>query len=98
MDWFQDTLGWMYWTVPTAILFGGLFLTIAALGVWDRYAPSYPRKGFLPMPTTRGDRLFVGILIMIAIHAIYILAFQEASLWPATGVAAVTFAIVGRWG
>lgn len=98
MDWLENAIGWMEWTVPTAILFGGLFLTIAALGVWDSRSPSYPRKGFLPIPTTRGDRLFVGILIIIAIHAVWLLAFAAATLWPATGIAAAAFACVGRWG
>jgi predicted small integral membrane protein len=98
MDWLQDTLGWMYWTVPTAILFGGLFLTIAGLGMWDRISPSYPNKGFLPIATTRGDRLFIGILITIAIHAAWIVLFKDVSLWPATGLAVVVFGIVGARG
>ncbi|MFP6581065.1 MAG: DUF2160 family membrane protein [Candidatus Hydrogenedentota bacterium] len=98
MSWIQENIEWMYWTLPTALLFGGLFLTIAALGVWDVKTPSYPRKGFLPIPTTRGDRLFIGILITIAIHAIWIVLFKDSALLPATGIAVIIFGCVGRWG
>ena len=98
MNWIQENIEWMYWTLPTAMLFGGLFLTIAALGIWDVKSPSYPRKGFLPIPTTRGDRLFIGILITIAIHALWIILLKDVSLLPATGIAAIMFGCVGRWG
>lgn len=98
MGWIQENVAWMYWTVPTAMLFGGLFFTIGALGIWDVKSPSYPRKGFLPIPTTRGDRLFIGISITIAIHALWIIALADNALWPATGIAAIIFACVGRWG
>ena len=98
VDWFNDTLGWMYWTAPSAIAFGGLFLMIIGLGIRDHFSPSYARKGFLPMATTRGDRLFIGVLIIIAIHVCWILFFKDARLYPATGIAALSFACVGRWG
>lgn len=97
-DWFQDNLGWMYWTIPSAILFGGLFLTIAAIGLRDHFVPSYPRKGFLPMATSPGDRLFIGILIIIAIHILWILVFEASALLVATALAVVVFAAVARWG
>lgn len=97
-DWFNHNIGWMYWTVPSTIVFGGLFLTIAGIGVRDHFVPSYPRKGFLPIPTTRGDRLFIGILIIIAIYVCWILLFKGATLYPATAIAAIAFACVERWG
>ena len=97
-NWFNENLGWMYWTLPTAIMFTGLFLTIAGIGIRDHFAPSYPRKGFLPIPTTPGDRLFIGILITIAIHILWILLLKETTLYPATGIAAVAFATIARWG
>ena len=97
-NWFNENLGWMYWTVPSAIMFAGLFLTIAGIGVRDHFSPSYARKGFLPMPTTPGDRLFIGILSIIAIHVCWILLFKEATLYPATGIAAIVFATIARWG
>jgi predicted small integral membrane protein len=96
--WFQDNLGWMYWTAPSAVMFAGLFLTIAGLGIRDHFVPSYARKGFLPLATTRGDRLFIGILIIIAIHIGWILVFESTALYGATAVAGIVFGCVARWG
>ncbi|HIA47726.1 MAG TPA: hypothetical protein EYN96_07095 [Candidatus Hydrogenedentes bacterium] len=97
-DWFEVNLWWMYWTVPSAVMFAGLFLTIGVLGVRDYFVPSYARKGFLPLSTTRGDRLFIGILIIIAIHVGWILVFEATALYGATALAAAVFACVARWG
>jgi predicted small integral membrane protein len=97
-DWFQENLGWMYWTLPSAVMFAGLFLTIAGLGVRDYFVPSYARKGFLPIPTTRGDRLFIGILLIIAVHVTWIVLFKSAALWGATIIAGIVFATTARWG
>lgn len=97
-DWFNENLGWMYWTWPSALLFCGLFLTIAGLGIRDHFAPSYARRGFLPIATTRGDRLFVGILVIIAIHVAWIVLLKDTSLYGATALAGIVFAGIARWG
>jgi predicted small integral membrane protein len=54
--------GWMAWTRPVAVFFVGLGLLLAGMAVWELRAPSQPRKGLLPIVTTRGDRLFMGLL------------------------------------
>ena len=56
------TLAWMEWTVPTAIFSGTIILIVIAMTVWQTLSPSLERRGFLPIPTTPGDRLFMGIL------------------------------------
>ena len=58
-------LGWMVWTEPTAIFFVVIALILAAMTAWQIAAPSPERKGFLPIPTTPGDRLFVGLLVAV---------------------------------
>ncbi|PCJ51286.1 MAG: hypothetical protein COA73_17855 [Candidatus Hydrogenedentota bacterium] len=73
-------MAWMYWTVPTAIFFGGLFATLIAMGIWDRQSPSLPRKGFLPMPTTRGDRLFLSIITAIGIALLWLAILGNTAL------------------
>ena len=30
--------------------------------IWEKKSPTTLRKGFLPIETTRGDRLFIGLL------------------------------------
>ena len=54
-------LNWMHWTWQSAVGFGLLFAMLAGLTVLDRYRPGYERKGWLPMRTTRGDRVFIAV-------------------------------------
>ena len=35
---------------------------LAGMTVWEMKAPTIVRKGFLPIETTRGDRLFIGLV------------------------------------
>jgi len=97
-DWFADTLGWMYWTVPSALTIGGLLCTIAAMAVWDRVSPSVARVGFLPMPTTRGDRLFISVMSIVGVHLLWLAFFGTAWLWVGTVIAAAWCALLARWG
>jgi predicted small integral membrane protein len=53
---------WMVWTTPVAVFFGAIALTLVGMTVWEIRAPNIKRKGFLPIATTRGDRLFIGLL------------------------------------
>jgi predicted small integral membrane protein len=53
---------WMAWTVPTAVFFITIAVMLAGMAVWEVVSPTIERKGFLPISTTRGDRLFIGLL------------------------------------
>jgi len=53
---------WMAWTMPVAVFFCCIVLMLVGMTVWEIKSPTLSRKGFLPMETTRGDRLFVGLL------------------------------------
>ena len=53
---------WMAWTLPVAIFFSCIVLMLIGMTVWEIKSPTVMRKGFLPIPTTRGDRLFIGLL------------------------------------
>ena len=90
-------LGWMVWTEPTAIFFAVIALILAAMTVWQSAAPSPERRGFLPIPTTPGDRLFVGLLVSGYVHLAW-LGLTHASLWIAVGISLVWMGIVMRWG
>jgi predicted small integral membrane protein len=35
---------------------------LIGMTIWQVKSPSLERKGFLPISTTRGDRLFIGLL------------------------------------
>ena len=53
--------------------------------VWQAVAPSPERRGFLPIATTPGDRLFIGLLVSAYIHLAWI-GLTTASLWIALAV------------
>ncbi len=55
-------LDWMAWTLPVAVFFGCIVLMLAGMTLWEIKSPTVMRKGFLPIATTRGDRLFIGLL------------------------------------
>ena len=59
-----DAWHWMAWTPPTGLFFACIALMLAGMTVWELRSPiAVERKGFLPMATTRGDRLFIGLLL-----------------------------------
>ena len=62
---------WMAWTTPTAYVFIGLGLVLVVMTVWELCSPSVPRRGWLPMVTTRGDRLFVGLVLVVLAHLVW---------------------------
>jgi predicted small integral membrane protein len=53
---------WMVWTTPVAVFFACVVLMLIGMTVWEIKSPTSERKGFLPIATTRGDRLFIGLL------------------------------------
>ena len=53
---------WMAWTTPVAVFFAGIVLMLFGMTVWEIKSPTSLRRGFLPLETTRGDRLFIGLL------------------------------------
>lgn len=91
------TLAWMAWTQPVAIFFVCIALMLVVFGVLQFVMPTYERKGFLPVPTTRGDRLFMSLLGSAYIHLIW-LAFSDANLLIASGISIAYAAVMLRWG
>lgn len=53
---------WMVWTTPVAVFFTCIVLMLIGMTVWEIKSPTTMRRGFLPLETTRGDRLFIGLL------------------------------------
>lgn len=90
-------LEWMAWTLPTAVFFIAIASMLAAMTVWQVARPTVERRGFLPIPTTRGDRFFIGLLGSAYIQLGW-LAFTEQSLWISLGLAIAWMAAVLRWG
>ena len=73
---------WMAWTTPVAVFFSCIGLMLVGMTVWEIKSPTTMRKGFLPIATTRGDRLFIGLLVAAYTN----LSFVGLSGWMAEGL------------
>jgi len=62
----------MQWNWAGTLFFLFLVFSIAGLTYWDAQTSVNRRKGFLPMETTRGDRLFIGIMSSIGILLLWL--------------------------
>ena len=63
---------WMAWTLPVAVFFTCIVLMLIGMTVWELKSPTTLRRGFLPLETTRGDRLFIGLLAAAYVNLIFI--------------------------
>ena len=90
-------LTWMEWTLPSAIFFIVIFLILVAMTIWQLLAPSVERRGFLPIPTTPGDRLFIGLLGSAYIFFAWV-GLTDLSLWIMLVIALCWVGVVMRWG
>lgn len=91
------TLAWMEWTVPTAIFCGTIILIVIGMTIWQTVSPSLERRGFLPIPTTPGDRLFIGILTSVYVFFAWI-SLTQLSLWILLALVICWILAVMIWG
>ena len=106
----MDSLAWMAWTIPTGIFFALLAATLAVM-TWLAIAyPEAERVGILRIPTTRGDRLFISLVLAAVIHLLWIgfvgidtvatlplgEGLELSSLWLATAISLVSAAAIFR--
>ncbi len=107
----MDSIAWMAWTLPTAIFFALLAMTLGAMTWLAAAYPEAERVGVLRIPTTRGDRLFISLIVAAVIHLLWIglvgtdpiatLPIGEegveiTSLWLATVISFVSGAVIFR--
>ena len=105
-----ESLAWMAWTAPTAIFFVLLAATLAVM-TWLAIAyPEAERVGILRIPTTRGDRLFISLIMAAVIHLLWIgfvgtdtvatlpvgEGIELSSLWLATVISLVSAVAIFR--
>jgi predicted small integral membrane protein len=106
----MENIAWMAWTLPTAIFFVLLGCTLATM-TWLAVAyPEAERVGILRIPTTRGDRLFISLIMTAVIHLLWIAFFgtdsvatlpigegtELSSLWLATVISLVSAVAIFR--
>jgi predicted small integral membrane protein len=93
----MSMLGWMAWTLPVAIFFACIGLLLVGMTAWEIRAPAVPRKGFLPLVTTRGDRLFIGLLAAAYVNLAWA-GFTDLTQWYGAVMGALVVIVVMRWG
>jgi len=72
---------WMAWTLPVVVFFACIVLMLAGMTVWELRSPTVLRKGFLPIATTRGDRLFIGLLTAAFINLAFVATSERMIAW-----------------
>jgi predicted small integral membrane protein len=72
---------WMAWTVPVAIFFSCIALMLAGMTLWEIKSPTVERRGFLPIATTRGDRLFIGLLSAAWLNLAFVAVSEKMVGW-----------------
>lgn len=90
-------LAWMNWTPSVAIFFSVIAAILVMMTVFEIASPCVERKGFLPIATTRGDRLFIGLLSAAYIHLAF-LGLTTVTLWVALVVSVIWLLVLLRWG
>ena len=71
----------MAWTPPVAVFFASIIVLLVGMTVWEVRAPTTVRRGFLPIATTRGDRLFIGLLAVAFTNLAYIAVRDRLAVW-----------------
>jgi predicted small integral membrane protein len=106
----MENVAWMAWTLPTAIFFVLLAMTLAVMTGLAMAYPEAERVGILRIPTTRGDRLFISLIMAAVIHLLWIGfigtdtiatlpvggGIELSSLWLATVISLVSAVAIFR--
>ena len=106
----MESIAWMAWTPPTAIFFVLLSMTLAVMTWLAAGYPEAERVGILRIPTTRGDRLFISLIMTAVIHLVWIglvgtdlvatlpigEGIELSSLWLATVISLVSAVAIFR--
>ena len=72
---------WMAWTLPVAVFFCCIVLMLAGMTIWEIKSPTLLRKGWLPIATTRGDRLFIGLLSAAYLNLAFVAVSERMVGW-----------------
>jgi len=99
---------WMVWTTPVAVFFSCIGVMLVGMTIWEIKSPTTSRRGWLPLETTRGDRLFIGLLSAAYVNLAFVgLAGKfkdwfrldaEPSIWVGFVISMAVLALVMRKG
>ena len=99
---------WMVWTTPVAVFFTCIAIMLVGMTLWEIKSPTTMRRGWLPLETTRGDRLFIGLLSAAYVNLAFVgLAGKfkdwlsldaEPSIWIGFVISMLVLALIMRKG
>lgn len=82
---------WMQWTIPTLLFLGFIIALLVTLTLWDIKDPGWAREGLiLPIATTRGDRVFMGLLLTGCFFCLWLYLFGTTAVWGVIVLGALT--------
>jgi predicted small integral membrane protein len=87
----------MAWTTPIAIFFISVLIMLIGMTIWQFKSPSIERKGFLPIATTRGDRLFIGLLSAAYVNLAWA-GLTDVTQYIGAVLGFALLIVVMRWG
>jgi len=93
----MSMIQWMAWTLPVAIFFSTIGVMLVVMTIWEVKSPCVLKRGFLPIATTRGDKLFIGLLGSAFINLAW-LGLTDMIQWIALGISLVYMLIIAKWG
>ncbi|WP_249383980.1 DUF2160 domain-containing protein [Chitinivorax sp. B] len=88
---------WMAWTPIVAGFFLCVVVMLIGMTIWEIVSPTIARRGFLPLTTTRGDRLFLGLLSAAYVNLAWT-GLTDTHQLIGTGISFVVLLIIMRWG
>lgn len=106
----MEGIAWMAWTPATGAFFVALAVILGTMIWLARARPEVERVGVLGIPTTRGDRLFLSLVLAAVIHLAWIGfvgvqpiatlpigdGIEVSSLWLATALSLASACVVFR--
>ena len=106
----MEDIAWMAWTPVTAAFFVAIGLLLASMTWLALRRPEVERIGVLGIPTTRGDRLFLSLVLAAVIHLAWIgfagaqpiaalpigEGIEISSLWLATAISLAAAVLISR--
>jgi predicted small integral membrane protein len=91
---------WMAWTLPVAVFFSCIVLMLIGMTIWEIRSPTTLRRGWLPIATTRGDRLFIGLMAAAWVNLGFVAVSEKAMTWfnleqePSIWISAIASALL----
>ena len=93
----MESFAWMAWTWQTGIFFAVIAAILGTMTLLALKHQDPERQGVVGIMTTRGDRLFISLLICALVHLLWLGLFGADLLLIASGLSILTTTAIFRW-